>query len=408
MSDRLGSEYRKLLLAITSSNLGNGIVLAAFPLIAASITKNPLAISGIAAVAGLPWLFMGPIAGTLADRHNRRHLMIAVDLFRAVAMGVLAVYIGFGGTELLVLYAIVLLVGFGEPVVDTSAQAMVPKTVTTANLDLANGRLLAAGTVAQRFAGPILGGVLFGISAWIPVASDATTFLLAALIIVRLPPTFGRVTRQASQTQSFFGETGSGLKWMWDEPTIRAFTIGGAILHFVRAAIDGILVLVAVERLDLGGMGFATLLAASGIGFVFGTQIAPKTMMFVPRWIVATASVVVTSLTFIIVGLTTNGVVAGIALLTVGIASGHWTVISLSYRLRVAPDRLLGRVLAGHLFVVHGAVPLGAIAGGIAANTLGLQAPFFIGAVVTVPLIFYMKAAISGVELDPTKLVTKD
>ena len=87
----MGAPYRRLWSATLLSNVGDGIRSAAFPLLAAALTNNPVLISGLAVAGQLPGLLLGLTAGSLADRFDRRRLVVAVD---AVRLALLAGLIG--------------------------------------------------------------------------------------------------------------------------------------------------------------------------------------------------------------------------------------------------------------------------------------------------------------------------
>ena len=126
---RLGANYVRLWSAATVSNLGDGVTLAALPLLAASLTRSPTSIAAISLAGTLPWLLFALLGGALADRLDRRRTMALVDGFRMLAMGVLAVLV-LTGTETLPLIAIVAFaLGTAETLFDNAAQAILPNVV---------------------------------------------------------------------------------------------------------------------------------------------------------------------------------------------------------------------------------------------------------------------------------------
>jgi MFS family permease len=90
-----------------------------------------------------------------------------------------------------------------------------------------------------------------------------------------------------------------------------------------------------------------------------------------------------------------------VALAAIGVASGLWDVIAVSYRQAAVPDRLLGRIMAAYRFIAYGAFPIGALIGGFLAGAAGLRAPFLFGAALTLTLVPFLWSALSRVELDP-------
>ena len=378
-------------------------MLAAFPLLAASNTRSPTAVAGLSVAAGLPWLLFGPFAGAIVDRQDRRRWMIAFDLARSFVVAVLALLVATGNGSLAVLYAVVFLIGLGETIVDTASQAMLPALVGAGQLDRANGRLFAAQTVAQRFVGPPLGGYLFVLAAAAPIVADSASFLLAALVVAAIPGRFhpeASETSEAAASAGIRAETAEGLRWLWRHRPIRAFAVGAAVLNIAVTAGEAVLVLFAQEVLHVSGVGFGLLLAATAAGYAAGAAAAPRIVARIARRTVVLVSVgaIAASLAFVTAGLL---VPALLALGVIGVASGLWDVIAVSYRQAAVPDRLLGRIMAAYRFVAYGAFPVGALLGGAIADVAGLRAPFAFGAALALALIPFLWSALSGVELDP-------
>lgn len=398
------SGFGRLWTAVVASNLGDGLVLAAFPLLAASLTRDPVAVAGLSVAAGLPWLVFGPISGAIVDRFDRCKLMWTFDLARATVVGSLAVFIVLGGESLTLLYLVVFLIGTGETVVDTAAQAVLPRLVPPEGLDRANGRLFSTQTVAHRFVGPPLGGLLFGIAATLPVIADAGSFAIAALVIASLTGGFRPDSDAAVAPSSLWVSILGGLRWLWDNKPIRAFALGAAVLNVGIVAGESILVLLAQDDLGLSGPGFGALIAGTAIGYTLGSAVAPSLVKRTDRLTVVVASVVLISAASAGIGLVPHWSVAAGGLGAIGVAGGLWDVIAVSYRQAVVPDHLLGRIMAAYRFVAYGAYPIGALLGGISARAAGNRAPFVIGAIAVIALVPYLIHSLRSVELNPARL----
>jgi MFS family permease len=398
----LDARFGRLWTATIASNLGDGLVAAAFPLLAASITRSPTAIAGLTVAMGLPWLVLGPFAGAIVDRHDRRRAMIAFDVGRGCVVAALALLVLVGTGSILALYAAVVLIGVGETIVDTSSQAMLPALVERRDLERANARLFATQTVAQRFVGPPLGGYLFAVAATVPIFTDAVSFLLAAFVVATIPGGFGPVRADASAATSIRADTLEGLRWLWRHGPIRAFAIGAAVLNVAITAGEAILVLFAQEILHVSGIGFGLLLAATAAGYTAGAAAAPRVVGRIGRRTVVLASVgaLAGALAVVAAGILLPTIVA---LAVVGVASGLWDVIAVSYRQAAVPDRLMGRIMAAYRFVAYGAFPIGALLGGAIADAAGIRLPFVFGAVLALLLVPFLWMALSGVELDPAR-----
>jgi MFS family permease len=190
-----------LWLASFISNLGDGVTTAAAPLLAAHLTSDPRLVAGLAVAQRLPWLVFALVAGALVDRWDRRRVMINANVFRAFALGLVAVLAATDTIGLVALYTIFLAVGIAETFFDNAAQAYMPRLVeSTAQLPAANSRLYAGEILANQFAGPPIGGIVFGVALALPFALDGASFAAAAVLIATIgianapaPVTAGRV-----------------------------------------------------------------------------------------------------------------------------------------------------------------------------------------------------------------------
>jgi MFS family permease len=378
------------------------LVLAAFPLLAAAITRDPVAVSGITVATGLPWLLFGPIAGAVVDRFDRRRLMVMIDIGRAFVLALFALMVISDSGSLWSLYVIVFLIAVGETVVDTSAQSLLPALVPRDRLDYANGRLFSTMTIANRFVGPPLGGFLFGIAVVAPVAADAASFLIAAVIMLSLSGRFRAESTDTENIDRIMASVVEGMKWLWRNKPIRTFAIGAAILNIGIVAGEAILVLFAREQLGLSGAGFGALFAATAAGYTAGSALAPMLTSRFDRFRIVVSSVAAISASLLAIGVATHWLAAAGGLLIIGAASGLWDVIAVSYRQAAVPDRLRGRTMAAYRVIAHGSIPVGAFVGGVSAQIGGNPASFLTGSaivLVTLPILF---ANFRGLDLNPS------
>ena len=396
----LGPSYARLFTAYVISNVGNGVLIAALPLLATSITRNPLAISGLTAAAGLPWILVGPLSGAIVDRVDRRRAMALAEFARAAVVALAALFVLGGGESLLVLYLVLILIGIGETIFDPIGLAMVPNLVTPSRLDRANSLLYGSQILAQRFLGPPLGAWLFALAVWAPLGIDALSFLVSALVVLALP-------RGHSPTDSEWTIAGlsadilEGVRWIWRDRALRAFLLGDGALHFTTAAATSVLVLVTQDRYGLGALGFGLTLGALAGGYFLGSFAAPAMVSRFPRAEVCVGSVVGAGGGFLLVALSDVALLGGLGLAVVGFSAFQLDIVSITYRQTAVPDRIRGRVIAVFLFVVHGAVPIGAVFGGLVATLTDIRYTYVASALVAAAVAPYLRRALKDAELDP-------
>jgi MFS family permease len=366
------------------ADFGDGVRLAAFPLLAAQLTRAPAAVAAVTAVQGLPWLLLGGGLGVLVDRTDRRRLMVAVDVTRAAVIAALAVAILAGHAGLWLIYLTAFVTGAGSALRDTAAVTCVPRLVEPDRLDQANARLIAGQIVGNELAGPAAGGWLFGLAAVLPFAVNAGTLGVAVLLLLTLPGVFGPAPREPAGEQparsSLWHDFAEGLRWLWQHPDMRDVTIVAGLVSALDAAWFAVLVLFVVRNLHQQPGSYGLLLAigalggvaTGGAGAVLTRRLGPWRSLLLGGLAMAASQAGL--------GLTGNVIVAAAMLF---VSSGAWALFNITavtMRQRQVPAALLGRVSSLFGVVTRGAEALGAIAGGVLAATAGIRAPMLAGA----------------------------
>ncbi|MEO6570352.1 MAG: MFS transporter, partial [Ilumatobacteraceae bacterium] len=255
---RLGRDFRWLLPSSWVGDLGDGIVLAAGPLLVASQTRDPLLIAAATVLQRLPWMLFGLYAGVLADRLDRRALVVWVDVARAVVLGVLAATIATGRLSVWIVLVSMFVLGTAETFVDTTTSTLLPMVVDASDLGVANARLMVGRITINRLAGPPLGALLFAAGMTVPFVAQAVLVALGAVLISRIGAS--RPIRP-TEVVSVRTDVIEGLRWVWAHPPIRTLTITILSFNITFGAAWSILVLYALERLGLSDLGFGLLTA---------------------------------------------------------------------------------------------------------------------------------------------------
>jgi MFS family permease len=387
MASGLGARFWRLWTSSTLSNLADGIVKVSLPLAALRFTDSPTLIAGLAFVVTLPWLLFALPAGALADRLDRRRLMLGANAVRAVTLGALAAAVAADAGSIWLLYAVAACIGTVETLYDTAAQSILPQLVPRDRLSRANGRLFAAEITANEFVGPPVGGFLILAGAVIAFATPAALWVVAigALLLVPGPYRVERVERTTLRA-----DVAEGLRFLWGHRLLR--TLAGMVgtFNFASNAAWAVLVLYAVgpgSAVGLSEPAFGALLATSAAGMLTGSLVAER----VERWLGRGRALLVATVgcTLLVAGpaLTDNAVLIGIAFFVSGNCSALWNVITVSLRQRITPDRLLGRLNSGYRLVAWGSRPFGALAGGLLAQAFGLRAVFVAMTVLTLCMV---------------------
>jgi MFS family permease len=389
----LNRQYWRLWAAATISNLGDGVTLAAMPLLAATLTRSPSKVALVALFVTLPWLLFALIGGALADRFDRRVLMGTADLFRMVAIGGVGVAVLGSAESLALLCVISFLLGSAECVFDNASQAILPMIVDRDGLEKANGRLYAAEIVTNEFAGPPLGAALFAAAASVPFLFDAASFGLAALLVLTLRGVF-RPQRTVAATMR--ADIGEGVRWLRDHTLLRTLAIALGVMNLFGTAMISILVLYALEVLKLSATGYGLLLSAGAVGGLIGSLTGSwiSARLGAGRTLLVAATVF--GLGALVPAVWANTFAVGASFALSAAFGTIWNIITVSMRQTIVPEELLGRVNSAYRLLGWGTMPIGAAVGGLLADGFGLRAPFLVAGILSTVLVLAMAPTVNN------------
>jgi MFS family permease len=389
---RRNRSFRLIFSASAVSNLGDGVSALALPWLASLFSRDPMLIAMVAVAQRLPWFLFALPAGVWTDRADRRLLMVRADLVRLVlALGIVALILaapplplpeGQGGPMIAVLSLLAFLIGTAEVLRDNSAQTVLPQLVAKDDLETANGQLQSAEQVMGQFAGPPLAGLLIGLGVALPFGFDAATFAVAAGLVwlIPLPP------RTASAGAPFLAALKEGFVWMRAHPAILRLALMLSAFNLIYTASLTMLVLYGQEVLGLSAFGYGLLLTLGAAGGVAGGLLSPVIAARLGARQSLLAAVAVFTLCQLGLGLTASVPLAAGLLFFDAFGGILWNVVTVSYRQRVIPDDILGRVNAIYRFFGWGMMPAGALAGG--ALVAGFEPVLGREAALAVPFLF--------------------
>lgn len=381
--------FSSVMAAFGVSSIGDGVRTAALPLLAVTVTDSPAAIAGLAVAGRLPWLLVALFSGAVADRVDRRSLMVAVDVCRALVVTGLVAAVFAGLESIVLLYAVALLLGVGETLFDSATHGLIPQMVPDRHLARANGHLFTTSMVGRDFLGPLVGGWLFAVSRAVPFVVDAITFALGALLL-RLGgrPEGGRVAGSGlGGIREMFADIAEGLRWTVSHKFVLSLLLVSTVVNLTQSAAQSLLVLLAVNELGMSEWTFGLLLTASGIGAFLGGLSSARVGDKLGVHRVLLPAIAVTPMLFLVVAWSDSPFVLG-ACLALNAYSGLLASIQMiALRQRMVPNNLQGRISSVARFAALGiAIPLGALAAGLVAQWLGVRA-VYVGAAAVVVLL---------------------
>lgn len=385
---RMGTPFRWLVGSSWAGNLGDGIAVAAGPLLVASQTSDPLLVALAGLLQFLPWLLFGLYAGVLADRVDRRRLVIVVDLLRAGVLVGLAVVLVTGEVNVPVVLVALFLLGTAEVFVDTTTGTLLPMVVDRRDLGIGNARLMTAGITMNQLVGPALGAALFAAGTAWPFGVQAVCVALGAVLISRMavPP----LVRPAGP--SHLGrDVAEGFRWTWGNPAVRTLTVTIVAFNVTYGAAWSVLVLYATQTLGMGPIGFGLLTTVGAVGGLVGTGAYDWLERHVSLADIMRAGLVIETFTHLGLAVTTTPWVAMTIMFVFGAHAFVWGTTSRTVRMRAVPAALQGRVGSLYSIGVFGGIVAGQAIGGVVARVWGITGPFwfaFAGSAVLVVLLW--------------------
>ncbi|MFF3617207.1 MFS transporter [Streptomyces sp. NPDC002580] len=394
---QLSSNFNKVWVATIASSLGDGIQLAALPLLAVQLTSDPLLIGAVGAVGTLPWFLLGLPAGALVDRWDRRKVMLRADIFRFAVVTLLTVAVLTDHANIPLLIVAGFALGCGEIFFDISAQAVMPVVASgEQTLIRANSRISAAQINGEQLAGPPLGGVLFSLSHALPFLGNAISFLISAIFVGSLKGGFGNAASSEPTRRNLRAEVAEGLRWLLKHRVLRALAGTAALGNLVLTAKMSLLVLLARDQLGLGEIGYGLLLSSTAVGAFSGSFVSSSISKKIQVGSMRCIGMTVEGLAVVGLGLTGNPWVAGGMMAIIGFSMSVQIVIVSSLRQRLAPAAIRGRVLSASRLISLMGAPFGGILGGYLASVTSLRTPFVLGGLLMVLVALVSLPALSN------------
>ena len=372
---RLGADFRWLLSSVWVGNLGDGLAIAAGPLLVAQQTDSPFLISLAATLQWLPKLLFALPAGVVTDRLDRRLLVIGVDVVRVAVLGLLVASLVTGTVSIGVVLMALFLLGTAETFADNASGTLLPMLVHRDDLAVGNARIQTGFITVNQLAGPPLGAALFAAGTTLPFVAQGVLLLAAVATIARVRlPAHGR--DEAAGTRVLH-EVVEGFRWVAHHAAVSTLVLTLMIFNLTFGAAWSVLVLYATERLGLHAVGFGLITTVGAVGGLLGTAAYGWITRRVSLGDLMRIGLVVETLTHLGLALTTEPVVALAIFFVFGAHAFIWGTTSITVQQRAVPTRLQGRVSSVNLVGCFGGLVLGGLLGGALAQAYGVTAPFW-------------------------------
>ncbi|MEV0820570.1 MFS transporter [Nonomuraea rubra] len=370
---RLGRSFAFLWSSTGLSNLADGVLKIGAPLLAVTMTRSPTLVSLVGAAATLPWLVLALHAGAVADRADRRRVMVGANLVRAALLATVTALAVLGLLNLWLLLAAVLLAGVCEVFADLSAQSVLPMTVRGEELTRANGRVSTAQMIGNDFVGAPVAGLLIVALPAAVFGAPAVLYGAAGLLLLGMRGTYRLPDPPARRPMR--ADIAEALRYLWGHRTLRSLAITAGLLNLANAGYFAVFVLWAVgdgSRIGLEPGEYGLMTTAFAVGAVFGSLLAGRAAAVFGELRTLVGNWMTTSVLLLVPVIVPSPWTLYPTAVLWGLVGAAGNVLVISARQRLIPAGLLGRVNSAYRLIGMGGMPLGAALGGVVAELAGL------------------------------------
>lgn len=370
-------DFRSLWAGETISQVGTQLSGIALPVLAVEVLGAGEGQMGVlTACETLAFLLVGLPAGVWVDRWRKRRVLVANDLVRAALYGSIPVAWWLDVLTLTQLFVVAVLFGVCTVFFDVAYQSYLPHLVQGEQMVVGNSRLQASESVAQ-VAGPAVGGLLLrAVSAPVLLGLDAVSFLGSAFFVSRIRKVETPPARH--ERRPLLTEMAEGLRFVLRHPLLRRVVSCTSLSNFFGAMNGALFALFVLRDLDLDATTLGLVFSASAVGGLAGalatgwlTRVIGEGRTIPVSALLCAAPGALTPLAVLVEGPWRIGfLVAGGALFFGAVVV--YNITQVSFRQRVCPPALLGRMNASVRFIVWGVQPVGALAGGALGAAVGI------------------------------------
>jgi len=374
--------FRFLLGSTTTSALGGSITAVSLSWLIYHFTGSTLDIAYLGLTGVLPGIVLGLLAGVLADRYDRRKLMVASDTVRALAMLGLAVALYLVGFSLLLVLAVMTIVYSFSALFFPASQAILPRMIPKRQLEDANGLLSASSQIGYTVGSAAGGLAIAFVGAVAGLGVNAATYAVSAILLLQIAPEFGRAReRGGTSTRSIRGELAEGLTYMRNHLPVLEVTLGFLPASLFFPVVTNFFVVYAAVVLGPNPALFGYLVAALTAGAAAGALAVGRLRarrfaglaMGVGLLVMGGAAVL------LVVGGSLLSALTGAAIL--GFSLGLIGTVYYSTMQAIVPNEVLARVLSIDMVGSLVAVPAGLILGGVLSSSHGILFTYKLAAI---------------------------
>lgn len=372
-------DFVKLWAAASISVFGDFFTWFALPLLVFSTTGSALQTGLTLAAETVPYVVVSPFAGVLADRLDRRLILIVTRLAQFLLVGSIPLAAAFAVLTMPQILVVAFLSGSVAVVFGAAALSAVPNLVVPQHLVAANAAQQLSFSIAS-LTGPPLAGIVVALTAspeW-ALTVDAVSFLIAAALLAAIRRPMQAERDPDSSPSTVLADLQEGLSYVWGHRLVRTAAVLLFTFNVMLGGVLGQLVVYGRTELDLADFPLSLLFAADGAGTILAAGLAARLGRGRRMGRIVLGALPVTALCTFVLGIAPNLPVALAALVVFGAVQTVMFVNLISLRQRIVPDRLQGRVNATARALAVSGTPVGALLSGVFADPFGVRAVFVV------------------------------
>lgn len=362
-------DYLLLWSGQTISNVGTGVSTIAYPLLVLTVTGSPAQAGFISAARALIYAILVLPAGALVDRLDRKWAMIICDVGRALSLGSIALAAALGHLTLTLLYATsVVEVALGT-FFNIAEVSCLPQVVAKEQLPAAMGRVQATDGIATLL-GPPLGGVLFAVRALLPFMADAVSYVASIASLFFIRTSFQEL--RGVKARRMHEEIIEGLRWVWQQPLIRAMAFITGVNVFCGAGYTLIIIIIA-QLHHAPDSVIGLIFGFGGAGGILGSLLVGPIQKRLNFAQIIVGTLWLTALFWFALVALPEPILLGLITAALFFIVPFYNAVYIGYRLALTPDALRGRVNSVARLIAFGFSPLGLALTGISLQYAGAR-----------------------------------
>lgn len=369
MTAPLGRQFGLLWAGQSVSNVGDRVTLFVVPTLMIFVLGASAFQVGLVSMAqylAIPVLSL--VAGGLVDRWDLRTLLIACDLIRFAAIGLLPVAYWLGFLSIPLVFCCVLVVSAATVFFNTGYVPAVALIVAPRELVRANSRLETSRTAAE-LGGPAVASFLYHLLGAASLVADAVTYLFSAACIRSMRPVGGREGRR----ERLWTRLGVGIRHNWRNPILRKSTAGTLLANIGGPIFVTQLPILAYQGLHLSVGEFGTVMTVAAVGSVLGAMITPRVSARLGNaWTMTVAMTChsASGLGILLAPMFPSAIVLAMTLASYGCFFAWYNICSQSVRQRHMPAKDQAVIFGAYRTITWGVIPISVFIGGSAVSLL--------------------------------------